>query len=105
MNARLREQRTQFLLFLGALYLSLMAALPLMSASMSQMRSAAQARYAAAEPTFEELDRNHDGYVDRREAEWLPGLAAIFAAADRRADGRLDKVEYAKALALLGGRP
>ena len=104
MNARLRQQRTNFLLYLGALYLSLMAGLPLMTASMSQMRDAAQANYAASEPTFEQLDRNHDGYVDRHEAEWLPGLAAVFDRADRRAEGRLDKVEYAKALALLDGR-
>ena len=104
MNARLRQQRTHFLLFLGALYIALMAALPLMTASMSQMRYAAQASYSTTPPTFEQLDRNHDGYVDRREADWLPGLATIFDAADRRADGRLDKVEYAKALAMLGGR-
>jgi len=104
MNTRLRQQRTNFLFFLGALYIALMGALPLMTASMSQMRYAAQASYGTAQPTFEQLDRNHDGYVDRREADWLPGLASIFDAADRRADGRLDKVEYAKALAMLGGR-
>jgi len=104
MNTRLRQQRTHFLFFLGAMYLALMAALPLMTASMSQMRYAAQASYATSQPTFEELDRNHDGYVDRREAEWLPGLAAIFDSADRRAEGRLDKVQYARALAMLGGK-
>ena len=104
MNTRLRQQRTNFLFFLGALYLALMAALPLMTASMSQMRYAAQASYATSQPTFEQLDRNHDGYLDRHEAEWLPGLSAIFDAADRRAEGRLDKVEYARALAMLGGK-
>jgi len=107
MNTRLRQQRTNFLFFLGAMYVALMAALPLVTASMSQMRYAAQASAATTQPTFEQLDRNRDGYVDRREAEWLPGLDAIFDAADRRADGRLDKVEYAKALAMLdpAGRP
>jgi hypothetical protein len=104
MNPRLRQQRTNFLFFLGALYLALMAALPLMTASLSQMRYAAQASYATTQPTFEELDRNRDGYLDRHEAEWLPGLAAIFDAADRRSDGRLDKVEYAQALAMLDSR-
>ncbi|MFN2644909.1 MAG: hypothetical protein ABR570_07960 [Burkholderiales bacterium] len=106
MNPRLRQERTTFLLFLGALYVSLMAALPIATASLSQSRYASDTR-AATQPTFEALDRNGDGYVDRHEAERLPGLEAIFDAADHRADGRLDKVEYAKALAMLDaeGRP
>jgi hypothetical protein len=104
MNTRLRQQRINFLFFLSAMVLALMAALPLMTASLSRMRYAAQASYATTQPSFEQLDRNHDGYLDRHEAEWLPGLATIFDAADRRADGRLDKVEYAKALAMLDGK-
>jgi len=102
MNTRLREQRTHFLLFLGALYIALMAALPLMTASLSQMRYAAQASYTVTQPSFEQLDRNRDGYVDRNEAEAQPGLNAAFDNADRHADGRLDKVEYARARAMIG---
>jgi Ca2+-binding EF-hand superfamily protein len=103
MNPRLRQQRSTFLLFMGAIYVSLMAALPLVTAQLSM------ARYAMSEPnggqpTFEQLDRNRDGYVDRKEAVALPGLDAVFDAADRRADGKLDKVEYAKALAMMDER-
>jgi hypothetical protein len=99
MNARLRESRTTFLFFLCAVYVSLMAALPIVTMALPTVK---YARMAAAygEPTFEQLDFNHDGYVDRDEAARLPGLDAVFDKADRRADGRLDKVEYAKALAL-----
>ena len=103
MNPRLRQQRTTFLLFLGAVYVSLMAALPIVTASMAQARYASAAP-VVAQPTFEQLDRNGDGYVDQQEAAALPGLLAIFNDADRRADGRLDKVEYAKALAMLDER-
>jgi hypothetical protein len=103
MNPRLRQERTTFLLFLGAVYVSLMAALPIVTASLSQLRYSSGAR-ATDQPTFEALDRNGDGYVDRHEAERLSGLKAIFDAADRTNDGRLDKVEYAKALAMLDER-
>lgn len=99
MNARLRQNRTTFLFFLAAIYVSLMAALPIVTAALPTVH---YARMAASygEPTFEQLDFNHDGYLDRDEAARLPGLEAVFDKADRRADGRLDKVEYAKALAL-----
>jgi hypothetical protein len=55
-------------------------------------------------PTFERLDRNRDGYVDRAEALALPELDRVFNEADRRSDGRLDKVEFARALALISDR-
>ena len=98
MNSRLRHERNTFLLFLGAVYICLMCALPIVVANLSLARINA----AGAEPTpFEQLDRNRDGYIDRGEALAQPGLDAVFAEADRRADGRLDKVEFAKALALM----
>jgi hypothetical protein len=99
MSARLRQNRNTFLLFLAAIYVSLIGALPIVSAALPSVK---YARMAAAytEPTFEQLDRNHDGYIDRDEATRLPGLDRVFESADRRAEGRLDKVEYAKALAM-----
>ena len=103
MNVRLRQQRYHFLLFLGAVYVSLMVALPLATARLSLARTAA-AEAGGAQPTFEQLDRNRDGYVDRREATALPGLRAVFDVADRHLRGRLDKVDYAKALAMLDER-
>jgi hypothetical protein len=101
MNHRLRQERTVFLLFLGAVFISLMSALPIVTASLGTPRYAA-APQAPHQLTFEELDRNRDGYVDRKEAEAQPGLNTVFDNADRHPDGRLDKVEYAKALAMIG---
>ena len=98
MNLRLRQERTVFLLFLGAVFTSLMSALPLVTAALGTPRYV-----AVPQPiTFEQLDRNRDGYVDRKEAEAQPGLSSVFDNADRHPDGRLDKVEYAKARALIG---
>lgn len=103
MNARLRQQRFTFVLFLGAIYVSLMAALPVVMAQFSVARHAMSAAIGA-QPTFEQLDRNRDGYIDRREAAAVPGLKAVFDAADRHLRGRLDKVDYAKALAMIDER-
>ena len=103
MNARLRQQRHHFLLFLGAVYVSLMVALPLATARLS-LAGVAAGEAGGAQPTFEQLDRNRDGYVDRTEAEAQPGLSEVFDRADRHPDGRLDKVEYGKALSLIGPR-
>jgi hypothetical protein len=105
MNHRLRHERNVFLLFLGALFVSLMSALPLLTARLQTVRYAQPQPSASAPVTFEQLDRNHDGYVDRAEAAALPGLERVFSRADRRPDGRLDKVEYAQALALMDARP
>jgi len=103
MNARLRQQRSTFLLFMGAICVSLMAALPIATARLSVARYAMSAPNGG-QPRFEQLDRNRDGYVDRREAAALPGLDAVFDHADRRARGKLDKVEYARALAMMDER-
>ena len=80
-----------------------MSALPIVTASLGTPRYAATPQ-APQQLTFEQLDRNRDGYVDRREAAALAGLDAVFDAADRRARGKLDKVEYAKALAMMDER-
>jgi hypothetical protein len=103
MNQRLRQERNVFLLFLAAVFVSLTSALPIITATLPNVRYAKAEQRTAAVATFEQLDRNRDGYVDRAEALALPGLDRVFNQADRRPDGRLDKVEYAKALALLDG--
>ena len=105
MNHRLRQERTVFLLYLGAVFVSLMSALPIVTASLGTQRFAVAQPDAPREFTFEELDRNRDGYVDRAEAGAQPGLNAVFDRADRHPDGRLDKVEFAKALSMIGARP
>ena len=102
MNSRLRHERINFLLYLGVVYMALMCALPIVTATLSMQR--AHMTQVPQAPTFERLDRNHDGYVDRAEALALPELDRVFNEADRRPDGRLDKVEFARALALITDR-
>ena len=104
MNHRLRQERTVFLLYLGAVFISLMSALPIVTASLSAQRYMVAQPAAPRELTFEQLDRNRDGYVDRAESEAQPGLSAVFDRADRHPDGRLDKVEFGKALSMIGPR-
>lgn len=103
MNYRLRQERNNFLLLLGAAYVSLMCALPIVTAGLSTMQYA-RAQAPAPQLTFEQLDRDRDGYVNRYEAESLPALQAVFNDADRRSDGRLDKVEFARGLAMITDR-
>ena len=104
MNSRLRQERTNFLLFLGAAYMSLMCALPIVTSSLAMQYPRSTPAMAAQQPSFETLDRDRDGYVDRGEALALPALDRVFNEADRRSDGRLDKVEFARALALITDR-
>ena len=52
-------------------------------------------------PTFEQVDRNKDGLIDKSEAGVVPGLSANFERADRSRDGKLDPQEFAKGLEIL----
>lgn len=103
----LRRERTAFLLFLGACFVALMAALPIVTAqSQKHLKqappvSAAAGATAADQPSFEQVDRNKDGFIDKSEAGVVPGLSANFERADRSRDGRLDQAEFAKALQIL----
>ena len=110
MNPKLRQQRSVFLLFLGACFVALMAALPIVTAQTQQKKAQAERQSAAAgatapapgdNPSFEQADRNKDGLVDKSEAGVVPGLSANFERADRNRDGRLDPEEFAKALEIL----
>jgi hypothetical protein len=102
MNRRLRQDRNAFLLFLGTVYMALMCALPIVSTTLPKL-NALKAASAPSHPTFDQLDRNADGFVNRYEAAAYPELDAVFNDADRRPDGRLDKAEFAKGLALING--
>jgi Ca2+-binding EF-hand superfamily protein len=115
---RLRQQRNVFLLFLGACFVALMAALPIVTAqSQKQMqartqpdqtqtasRSAAAGGTVADNPDFARVDRNKDGFVDKGEAGVVPGLSANFERADRNQDGKLDAAEFQKGLEILSVR-
>jgi Ca2+-binding EF-hand superfamily protein len=47
-------------------------------------------------PSFEEVDQNGDGMIDRAEAAMVEGLA--FATADTNQDGTIDREEYEQLL-------
>ena len=104
-------------MFLGACFVTLMAGLPIVTASLAGSYAVAQAQKkndaasaasgasaptrAADEPNFERSDRNKDGFVDKSEAGVVPGLSANFERADRSKDGKLDQAEFAKGLEIL----
>ena len=102
MRQNLRPQRNVFLLFLGATFVALMGALPLVTAqtqsqeqkpAQQEQKPAPQAAQQAApqldHPGFEQADRNKDG------------LSANFERADRNRDGKLDRAEFDKGLQIL----
>jgi hypothetical protein len=112
----LRQQRNVFLLFLGACFVALMCALPIVTAQTQQQMQnngqlkAQHARQSAAggatasnpdQPGFEIADHNKDGFVDKSEARVVPGLSANFERADRNRDGKLDAGEFEKGLQIL----
>ncbi len=114
MNEKLRYQRNVFLLFLGASFVALLAGLPIVTASLAGGYAVAQAQKATMSaaggasaperPSFEAVDRNKDGFIDKSEAGVVPGLSANFERADRNQDGKLDRAEFAKGLAILEAR-
>ena len=78
MRQNLRPQRNVFLLFLGATFVALMMALPLVTAQTQEQKQeqkpAPQAAQQLDHPGFEQADRNKDGQVDKSEAGVVPGL-------------------------------
>ena len=48
----------------------------------------------SAERRFAELDRNHDGFLSRDEANDAPELQARFSELDANNDGKLSRAEY-----------
>ncbi len=52
----------------------------------------------AQNPSFEELDRDEDGYINGSEAMALPCLARVFRQIDKADDRGLDRSEYEAAV-------
>jgi hypothetical protein len=110
MTRDLRGRRTVFMLFLGATFVALMSALPLVVAQntpqpepkpSASQGATAPSPTAPEHPGFEQADRNKDGFLDKSEAGVIPGLSANFERADRDRDGKLDKAEFEKGLQIL----
>jgi Ca2+-binding EF-hand superfamily protein len=49
-------------------------------------------------PSFTDLDRDNDGYLNRGETLDVDGLADVFDVADVDRDGRLSVAEFSKAV-------
>ena len=103
-----------FLAFLGATFVALMAALPIVYAQTEQQKPpAGQGATAPASslpvappppnehPGFDQADRNKDGFLDKSESGVVPGLSANFERADLNKDGKLDRAEFDKGLEIL----
>lgn len=107
-----RWERNAFLLFLGACFIALIAALPIVTAQTQPEakkeqpapKPSAAAGATVEHPSFAQLDRNKDGLIDKNEASPVPGLSALFERADTSGDGKLDEAEYKKGLEILSVR-
>ncbi len=84
-------------MFICGSYAAVLMAAPLIGS----VESASAGASRRPLPTFEQADRNKDGYVSRYESRAVRGLTDNFERSDSNGDGRIDKVEYAKALATL----
>ena len=62
---------------------------------------AAMAQAGDIDATFDRLDANQDGAVDKKEAASMPGLLGVFGKADANRDGKLDKTELTAAVSML----
>jgi EF hand len=54
----------------------------------------AQSARGSADGRFEQLDRNHDGYISRNEAKDADELNTRFTELDKNNDGKLSRDEY-----------
>jgi hypothetical protein len=88
----IRNERNAFFALLGFSLAALLLPLPYMRVTASAGASAG----SSVVLVFDLVDRNRDGYVDRKEAQAVPGLAESFERMDSNRDGRLDRVEFAR---------
>jgi hypothetical protein len=98
---RQHQGRALFLTYICGSYAAVLMAAPLLGS----LGSASAGASRRPLPTFEQADRNRDGYVSRFESRAVRGLSESFERSDSNGDGKIDKVEYAKALAVLDANP
>jgi Ca2+-binding EF-hand superfamily protein len=91
---KIRNERNAFFALLGFSLAALLLPLPYMKVSATASPSASAG--SSVVPAFDLVDRNRDGYIDRKEAQAVPGLPESFDAMDRNRDGRLDRLEFAR---------
>ena len=109
LTARHKSARTFFLMYVSAIWIAVASALPVASVAFKSSRAAPEWPGIAPQVsltrspyrTFEQLDRNGDGALDKSEVAPIPGLSANFERADGNEDGFLDRTEFARALAAL----
>jgi hypothetical protein len=107
LTARLRPGRIFFMMYVSAIWIAVASALPVASVAFKSSRAgpewpgiAPQASFPSSPyRTFEQLDRNGDGALDKSEVAPIPGMSANFERADSDEDGFLDRTEFARALA------
>ena len=63
---------------------------------MSQGTTGAISAGTAVRTQFSKLDRNHDGYISKKEAKANPKLYKEWKQADANRDGKLDQAEFAQ---------
>jgi len=97
MKTRRRQGRGLFLTFICGSYAAVLMAAPLIGSVDSASAGASRRPL----PTFEQADRNQDGFVSRFESRAVRGLSESFERSDSDGSGKIDKVEYARALAIL----
>jgi len=109
-SLRRRRGRTAFALYLCALSFAIFLAAPLVgalepAAKAQQARATSSASVGSSAVTglrsFDECDRNRDGFLDKSESASVPGLSANFERVDLNKDGKLDREEFQKAVHLL----
>ena len=103
-KTRQHQGRALFLTYICGSFAAILVVAPLLHSLSSANANASAGASRRPLPTFEQADRNRDGYVSRFESRAVRGLVDIegFERADRDGDGRIDRDEYTRALAGFG---